>query len=155
MVARKYKDPFGRLFYNAQRSAINGPKGSAQKILDPDYIPRKIDFTVEDLKDIWYNQQGGKCYWLGIPLKPEWTNISFHPLALSVDRLECGGDYIKDNIVNSSSDSDINKVNFAAGDIVRIYGKTSHTELNHRYYKISSVNQASKRVYLKVLESGT
>ena len=62
---------------------------------------------------------------------------------------------IKDNIVNSSSDSDINKVNFAAGDIVRIYGKTSHTELNHRYYKISSVNHASKRVYLKVLESGT
>ena len=102
MVARKYKDPFGRLFYNAQRSAINGPKGSAQKILDPDYIPRKINFTVEDLKDIWYNQQGGKCYWLGIPLNPKWTNISFHPLALSVDRLECGGDYIKDNIVISS-----------------------------------------------------
>ena len=53
MAARKYKDPFGRLFYNAQRSAINGPKGSGQKILDPDYIPRKIDFTIEDLKDIY------------------------------------------------------------------------------------------------------
>tara|TARA_Y100001951_G_scaffold79750_1_gene67632 strand:+ start:219 stop:623 length:405 start_codon:yes stop_codon:yes gene_type:complete len=99
MAARKYKDPFGRLFYNAQRSATNGPKGSGQKILDPDYIPRKIDFTIEDLKDIWYNQQGGKCYWLGITLKPEWTNVSWHPLALSIDRLECGGDYIKDNIV--------------------------------------------------------
>ena len=99
MAARKYKDPFGRLFYNVQRSAANGPKGSAQKILDPDYTPRKIDFDIEDLKDIWYNQQGGKCFWLGIPLEPEWVNESYHPLALSVDRLECGGDYVKDNIV--------------------------------------------------------
>ena len=54
---------------------------------------------IEDLKDIWYNQQGGKCFWLGIPLEPEWVNESYHPLALSVDRLECGGDYVKDNIV--------------------------------------------------------
>ena len=99
MVARKYKDPFGRLIYNVQRSAQNGPKGSGQKILDPDYIPRKIDFTVEDLKDIWYRQQKGRCYWLDIPLNPEWVNESFHPLALSVDRINCGGDYVKDNIV--------------------------------------------------------
>ena len=99
MATRKYKDPFGRLFYNMQKSATNGPKGSGQKILDPDYKPREIDMTVEDLKDIWYNQQGGKCYWLGIPLNPEWINISWHPLALSIDRLECGGDYVKDNIV--------------------------------------------------------
>ena len=99
MAARKYKDPFGRLFYNVQRSAKNGPKGSAQKVMAPDYVPRKIDFTVKDLKDIWYNKQGGKCYWLGIPLDPEWNNEAYHPLALSVDRIECGGDYVKDNIV--------------------------------------------------------
>ena len=99
MAARKYKDPFGRLFYNVLRSAANGPKGSAQQRLDPDYKPRKLDFDIEDLKDIWYNQQGGKCFWLGIPLEPEWVNESYHPLALSVDRLECGGDYVKDNIV--------------------------------------------------------
>jgi len=99
MTARKYKDPFGRLFYNMQRSARSGPKGSGQKILDPDYKPRKIDMTVEDLKDIWYNKQRGKCYWLGITLDPDWVNVSWHPLALSIDRLECGGDYVKDNIV--------------------------------------------------------
>ena len=81
MVARKYPDPFGRLFYNMKKSALSGPKGSGQKLLDPDYVPRKID------------------YWLDIPLDPEWVNESWHPLALSIDRLECGGDYVKDNIV--------------------------------------------------------
>jgi hypothetical protein len=99
MASRVYKDPFKRLFYNVQKSAKTGPKGSAQKMMAPDYIPKLIDFTPEDLKDIWYNKQGGKCHWLGITLDPEWVNVSFHPLALSVDRIGCGGDYVKDNIV--------------------------------------------------------
>tara|TARA_R110000765_G_scaffold39388_2_gene85709 strand:- start:200 stop:589 length:390 start_codon:yes stop_codon:yes gene_type:complete len=100
MTTRKYKDPFGRLMYNVKKSAQFGPKGAVgQKILKPDYIPKKIDFDEDDLKYIFYNKQGGKCYWLGIPLDPEWVNESYHPLALSVDRIKCGEDYIKDNIV--------------------------------------------------------
>jgi hypothetical protein len=100
MVARKYRDPFGRLWYNVKKSADFGPKGWAgQKALKPNYEPKKIDFDKEDLKDIFYNKQKGKCYWLGIPLDPEWVNESWHPLALSVDRIRCGEDYTKDNIV--------------------------------------------------------
>ena len=98
MAARKYTDPFGRLFYNAKRSATNGPKGSGQKILDPDYLPRKIDFTIEDLKDIWYNQQGGKCYWLGIDMSLEDLFIPHSPFAVSVERLDSNRGYHKDNI---------------------------------------------------------
>ena len=110
MAARKYKDPFGRLWYNVKKSADYGPKGFAgQKILKPNYEPKRIDFDADDLKDIFYNKQGGKCYWLDIPLDPEWTNESYHPLALSVDRIKCGEDYTKDNIVICSRMSNVGR----------------------------------------------
>jgi hypothetical protein len=110
MSSRKYKDPFGRLWYNVKKSADYGPKGwSGQKVLKPNYEPKKIDFDVDDLKDIFFNKQGGKCYWLGIPLDPEWVNESWHPLALSVDRIRCGEDYTKDNIVICSRMSNVGR----------------------------------------------
>ena len=120
MAARKYPDPFGRLFYNMKKSALSGPKGSGQKILDPDYVPRKIDMTIEDLKDIWFKKQGGKCYWLDIPLDPKWVNESWHPLALSIDRLECGGDYVKDNIVICCRLANVGRSRFNKDNFVEV-----------------------------------
>jgi len=97
MPARKYKDPFGRLWYNVKKSADYGPKGYAgQKKLKPNYKPKKIDFDADDLKDIFFNN-------------PEWTNVSWHPLALSVDRIRCGEDYTKDNIVICSRMSNVGR----------------------------------------------
>ena len=50
-----------------------------------------------------------KNVWLDIPLDPEWTNESYHPLALSVDRIKCGEDYTKDNIVICSRMSNVGR----------------------------------------------
>ena len=43
-----------------------------------------------------------------------------------------------------------NDINFAVGDIVRIYGKKSSTELNNRYFEVSKIDTSNKRVHIKV-----
>lgn len=47
------------------------------------------------------------------------------------------------------------EVNFVSGDIVRIYSKTTSMELNNRYFEVSTVDSANKRVYLKTIKDGT
>ena len=59
MAARKYKDPFGRLWYNVKKSADYGPKGFAgQKILKPNYEPKRVDFDADDLRDVLKDEGG-------------------------------------------------------------------------------------------------
>jgi hypothetical protein len=57
-----------------------------------------VDITWEDLQS-QYLKQGGKCYWLDIPLNLANTLVSWHPLACSCDRLDNKIGYLKDNIV--------------------------------------------------------
>ena len=81
-------------------SSVGGVSGPNQK----QWIPSKIYVTPEELEEIW-NNQGGKCYWLDIPLDigllyknhPDW--MPKHPLAPSIDKIEVNGDYTKENIV--------------------------------------------------------
>ena len=56
------------------------------------------DITWKDLKS-QYALQHGRCYWSGVPLQLENQSISYHPLAVSVDRIANEKGYHKDNIV--------------------------------------------------------
>ena len=58
-----------------------------------------IDWT--DLRDQYY-KQNGKCYWLNIKLDLSDNLISWHPLAISCDRIDNAIGYTKENIVISS-----------------------------------------------------
>lgn len=58
----------------------------------------EVTITIEDLKRI-YNEQNGKCYWLGIPMSLEDLFISHSPFAPSVDRIDNQRGYHPDNIV--------------------------------------------------------
>ena len=61
--------------------------------------PQKlIELTPEDLESK-FNEQDGKCYWLGIPLNPQDIFEPFNQLAISVDRIDNAKHYTFDNIV--------------------------------------------------------
>ena len=60
-----------------------------------------VSIEWEDLRDQYY-KQNGKCYWLNIDLDLSDNLISWHPLAISCDRIDNGFGYTKENIVISS-----------------------------------------------------
>jgi hypothetical protein len=81
-------------------NSVGGPSGANQK----PWIPSRVLVTPEDIKEIWYKQDG-KCYWFGVDLDlgllyndhSDW--MPKHPLAPSIDKINIDGDYSKDNIV--------------------------------------------------------
>jgi len=56
------------------------------------------EITFKDLKS-QYNRQNGLCYWSGVPMRLDYQKINYHPLALSVDRLDNDKGYVRDNFV--------------------------------------------------------
>jgi len=56
------------------------------------------DITFEDLKR-QYSMQGGLCYWSGTPLRLDYQTTNYHPLGLSVDRIDNGKGYVNGNFV--------------------------------------------------------
>ena len=85
---------------NKTGSSVGGAVGEKSK----DWTPSKLMVDADDLRDIWEAQRG-RCYWFGIDLDlnllyndhPDW--YPKRPLAPSVDKIDEGGDYTKDNIV--------------------------------------------------------
>lgn len=65
-------------------------------IHDSRYRGIKNDLTVEDINEIFENQNG-LCYWFGIPLIP--SEKGKHPQQPSLDRLDRNKGYTKDNVV--------------------------------------------------------
>jgi len=61
----------------------------------------EVSIDWKDLKDQYY-KQNGKCYWFNIDLDIADNLISWHPLAISCDRIDNNVGYTKENIVISS-----------------------------------------------------
>lgn len=59
---------------------------------------KPVTITEQDLINI-YNNQGGKCYWSGLPLNPEFNKIKHHPFAISPERLDNTLPYNLTNVV--------------------------------------------------------
>lgn len=85
----RLKDHFYRYYLGARR---NGPKRGHECTITPDF-----------LRDLW-NRQGGRCYWLGIPL--DLTNTrrrGNHPAKATLERLDGAKGYVPGNVVWASS----------------------------------------------------
>ena len=57
-----------------------------------------IDINIDYLKKLWEDQDG-KCFWLGIDMSLEDLLVSYSPFAPSVDRLDSKKGYLFDNVV--------------------------------------------------------
>jgi hypothetical protein len=58
---------------------------------------KEVTITPQDLVDM-FSEQGGKCYWSGLPLDPNYNKIKHHPFAISPERLDNAGPYSKENV---------------------------------------------------------
>lgn len=73
------------------KSAIRRNKKTNRKV-------HVLDITYTDLIEL-YEKQQGRCYWTGIRLDQSYNKINYHPLGISVDRLDNDKGYLKDNLV--------------------------------------------------------
>ena len=76
--------------------------------IDADYLEQLFD------------QQGGKCYWLGIPLDPSRIFIKKHPLAMSVDRLDNKKGYVPGNVVIACRMINLGKLDYPSDKFEKI-----------------------------------
>lgn len=61
-----------------------------------------------------FNRQGGKCHWLGVKLDPSNNFYKYHPMAMSVDRIDSSRGYTYDNIVISSRMANLGRGTYPA-----------------------------------------
>lgn len=94
------RNPWKKLLANVK---ISGRVGLAYAALreggDPEKVVRHdIAISWQDLERK-FAEQNKRCFWLGIPLNPEWIFKTHYPMAPSVDRLDNEKDYTYDNTV--------------------------------------------------------
>jgi hypothetical protein len=92
-----FKSLMSRIKVSSRKTVIRSPTSYSRgrkEALD-------VSIEWEDLRDQYY-KQNGKCYWLNIDLDLSDNLISWHPLAISCDRIDNDFGYTKENIVISS-----------------------------------------------------
>lgn len=92
-MARK-RSPWKRVLSNVKNNGrtIN-PRGQRLK-----EIAHTVNITADDIEK-QFIKQGGRCFWWGYELDPNWVFVPYHNFAVSVDRLDNNGEYELDNFV--------------------------------------------------------
>lgn len=122
------RNPWKKLMSNVKLSANYGCfGGSSRNPKNRDGKKRGSQSTKthqifvdwEDLKE-QFEKQNEKCFWLGIPLNPDWVFKSHFIMAPSVDRISNEGEYTKDNIVICCRFANIGRRNTEPNDFAQI-----------------------------------
>lgn len=111
------KDPFKKLFANIKQSG--GRSQRSQQYTYPINPIHKINITVDDLRRK-FQEQGGKCYWFGIPLDPYDIFESYNMRMMSVDRLDNNIGYTYDNIVITCRFANIGRGRMSVHDTINL-----------------------------------
>lgn len=88
------------LWNNVKLSARHGAGGARISKLRG-YGERDLTITLDEIKELWDNQQG-RCHWLGIKMSLEDLEIKDSPFAPSVERLNNDLGYVQGNVVLAS-----------------------------------------------------
>ena len=86
MNLKTAKKLMSNVSYSQSRNRVNN-RPVKEILLDEGLLVKKFD------------EQDGKCYWSGLPLKEEYNYIKHHPLAISVERLDNQLGYTYENTV--------------------------------------------------------
>jgi len=86
MNLKTAKKLMSNVSYSQSRNRVNN-RPVKEILLDEGLLVKKFD------------EQDGKCYWSGLPLKEEYNYIKHHPLAISVERLDNRLGYTYENTV--------------------------------------------------------
>ena len=117
------RNPWKRVLANVMLSAEYGcfggsarnPKNRPDKCRGSQSTKRhKVFVNAQDLERK-FNEQGGRCFWLGVPINPNWVYRPHFVFAPSVDRLDNEKDYEYDNIVISTRFANVGRRNTKSG----------------------------------------
>ncbi|ADO97756.1 endonuclease [Synechococcus phage S-ShM2] len=90
--------------------------------------PVKEIFLDENLLIQKFDEQNGKCYWSGLPLKEEYNYIKHHPLAISVERLDNQLGYTYENTVLTRRLYNLGRMAFPENEFRKVL-KEMNTEI--------------------------
>ena len=118
--------PFKKLFSNVKSTVKVRPLRRTLKAVSESagvakipYGELKVSIDADYLEQL-FDQQGGKCYWLGIPLDPSRIFIKKHPLAMSVDRLDNKKGYVPGNVVIACRMINLGKLDYPSDEFSRV-----------------------------------
>ncbi len=109
------KNPFAILFRNFEGNTARNLRQGKVTASEKNQKSKKVDpkLTWRDLKKK-FNRQGGKCHWLGVKLDPNNNFYKYHPMAMSVDRIDSDKGYNYKNIVISSRMANLGRGTYPA-----------------------------------------
>lgn len=95
------------------------------------YYKRKIKPITVNEQDLIrkFEEQDGLCYWSGLPLNEDYNDISRHPFAISVERLDNNLGYSYDNIVLTRRIFNLGRSDFSSSEFLDVI-KTLKEELS-------------------------
>jgi hypothetical protein len=111
----KCKNPFMILYQNFEGNTARNMRSGKVTASEKNQKSKRVDpqLSWRDLQKK-FNRQGGKCHWLGVKLDPNNNFYKYHPMAMSVDRIESSRGYTYDNIVISSRMANLGRGTYPA-----------------------------------------
>jgi diphthamide synthase subunit DPH2 len=114
-IKSKCKNPFMILFKNFEGNTARNMRSGKVTASEKNQKSKRVDpqLSWRDLQKK-FNRQGQKCHWLGVKLKPDNNFYKYHPMAMSVDRVDSSKGYYYENIVISSRMANLGRGTYPA-----------------------------------------
>jgi len=130
------KDPWKKLLANCKLNANSRPfrRTSRKGVVKIPYGEMSVDIQAEDLKRL-FEEQEGRCAFLGTKLDPQDIFITNHPLAPSVDRINNDIGYTLDNIQICSRFANLGKRSYPTEKMAEVVDRIKSGMSTDKWWK--------------------